>query len=824
MEKNENILEAKKMANKPSILNKIKHKANILFKIFPFVSNRPFILPYLIERDSSLNYALKNSLNNMKSKNFSSELIDKIHEFMVYKLMQALSKDSFAKYIINNLLNFNQLYYHRDYQSFSFLENYNNKYIIECIENEPIPFNMNIDLKIIKKHSPSGLILNSFIEDFFYDEIVLFYTPLKKELSSSCNKDIIFLNNLNSNNNYLKIINLICIIPVNFSYFYQYMIKTNYKYIKKLYFIYYDDNFNKIFNKIEIYLNLIEHKENIKSIYFHNTFSKAREKEIIYFKVNIIYQKIGLEYLVDNYFEKLRNNDKINTKFNSLENIEFDDEDLINNIQVFKLRYNLNEIFDPNKFKNKLIMITPEDYNNIVNLKKKEEDNLNKKLDKFWIENTKYKILFLNMKNNSPYNKNFIYFCEKFLYYNKNINIIIIDNLGDVNKDNEVYNFTKSIKKLRFPNLKCIIFEDEITLNNKGKIQKEENNEIGQMLYNFNYDIDYNEKEINFDPFGVKSFINKFFDISNFNIYEGYNDKNHLIYLNISKNITVDELYRIFYIDNKVSFLKLINENIEIKFNKDKKQLTVINRNNKEEKQLNTYKINTYHEFFYKLNKNMDLHFDNGKILSIKSKYSSENEEDEEKKDVEEEEEGEEKEKEEEIDKISNEDDLNEIGNFLNSEILTEEKEFSLLSEGILEIENISKIKNLKFNLIYRAKSDKNKIEAIIDKIGKNKYMLILIKTNKGNIFGAYAYFYDYDYYNKGEDKNLGVVFNFKKEKLFYDIEGLIWKNNQGIEIKNYFYITKPSFSLKNKIINNLMEIGETNFTCRKMEVYDVIN
>ena len=66
MEKNENILEAKKMANKPSILNKIKHKANILFKIFPFVSNRPFILPYLIERDSSLNYALKNSLNNIK--------------------------------------------------------------------------------------------------------------------------------------------------------------------------------------------------------------------------------------------------------------------------------------------------------------------------------------------------------------------------------------------------------------------------------------------------------------------------------------------------------------------------------------------------------------------------------------------------------------------------------------------------------------------------------------------------------------------------------------------------------------------------------------
>ena len=61
MEKNENILEVEKILNKPSLLNKIKHKANILFNIFPFVSNRPFILAYLIERDSSLNYALKNS-------------------------------------------------------------------------------------------------------------------------------------------------------------------------------------------------------------------------------------------------------------------------------------------------------------------------------------------------------------------------------------------------------------------------------------------------------------------------------------------------------------------------------------------------------------------------------------------------------------------------------------------------------------------------------------------------------------------------------------------------------------------------------------------
>ena len=96
-----------------------------------------------------------------------------------------------------------------------------------------------------------------------------------------------------------------------------------------------------------------------------------------------------------------------------------------------------------------------------------------------------------------------------------------------------------------------------------------------------------------FDAYEVKTFINQFFDLSNFNIYEGYNNKNHLIYLNIVKNICVDELYRIFFIENKISMLKFIKENIEIKFNKTKMELSLINKNNEKEKKLNLYKINS---------------------------------------------------------------------------------------------------------------------------------------------------------------------------------------------------------------------------------------
>ena len=218
MEKNESTLELKKNSNKPSLLSKIKHKANILFNIFPFVHKRPFILPYLIEGDSSLQNTLKKTLNNMKTKNLFPELIDKIYEFMVYKLMQAISKDYFAKYIINIVLNFNDIYYYKDTQSFSFLEDYNNKkFILKCLKNKPIPLNMNIDLEIIKKHTPKGLILNSFIEDYFFDEINLFYAPLKNDISLTKNKDLIFLKDLNYNNNINKKINLICIIVINFS-------------------------------------------------------------------------------------------------------------------------------------------------------------------------------------------------------------------------------------------------------------------------------------------------------------------------------------------------------------------------------------------------------------------------------------------------------------------------------------------------------------------------------------------------------------------------------------------------------------------------------
>jgi hypothetical protein len=81
-----------------------------------------------------------------------------------------------------------------------------------------------------------------------------------------------------------------------------------------------------------------------------------------------------LEYLVDNYFDIIKKDSKIDFHLSSLEAIDFSDDNIINDIQCFKLRYNLSKIFS-NKMIFKVIMITPEDYNNISNLSEEERKN-----------------------------------------------------------------------------------------------------------------------------------------------------------------------------------------------------------------------------------------------------------------------------------------------------------------------------------------------------------------------------------------------------------------------------------------------------------------
>ena len=52
-----------------SILNKIKHKPTILKFIFPFSDERPFIFPYIVNKDQTLKKNLKSAFISLRKDN-----------------------------------------------------------------------------------------------------------------------------------------------------------------------------------------------------------------------------------------------------------------------------------------------------------------------------------------------------------------------------------------------------------------------------------------------------------------------------------------------------------------------------------------------------------------------------------------------------------------------------------------------------------------------------------------------------------------------------------------------------------------------------------
>ena len=234
-----------------------------------------------------------------------------------------------------------------------------------------------------------------------------------------------------------------------------------------------------------------------------------------------------------------------------------------------------------------------------------------------------------------------------------------------------------------------------------------------------------------------------------------------------------------FFFENKICKLNLNNEKKEIKFNKNNNKLTLIKKKKKNKKQIKSY-INSFEEFLNKFNQKHNAKSNN---KSIKDKNGN----------------------------------INRIISI--SQVITTESQLNLLINGLSKV---IEEKNLVFNLVYEATYDKSKSNQIIDIIGKNKYMLLLVKTNKDNIFGAYTYFYDYYKYIYTNKKELGIVCNFNDEKIYNNAEGFIYKENKGIEVKDYFYILKPSFRIKNKIMYDLIEIGERYFICKIIEFYEI--
>ena len=303
-------------------------------------------------------------------------------------------------------------------------------------------------------------------------------------------------------------------------------------------------------------------KGNIKEIIFGKSFSKFIE---VNGNKSSIYQKTYLEYLVEDLLIKLKEDKELKLHLNSLIKVEFYDDNMINNINRIKLRYNFNIIFD--KAFCKLITITPKDYDNIFEINEQEQKALNNKLNSFKGEVTKYKLLYLNFENNSPYQKNFIYFSQKYL---KDIafNAIIINNLGNINFEQECYDKIKDFKKIKNPFLEQIFFEKDLLFNETYESKEDIIN-----LNKNNITEDKDNKKSN-----IKYFINSFFEFKDLLfIYEGYDICNNLIYYNIIKKITLDEIDRVFKKNNNIFIFKFVYEGIQIKYDRNNKHLFILN-------------------------------------------------------------------------------------------------------------------------------------------------------------------------------------------------------------------------------------------------------
>ena len=272
-------------------------------------------------------------------------------------------------------------------------------------------------------------------------------------------------------------------------------------------------------------------------------------------------KNISLKYLgrKENIFIHYLYEKKLYINLENLEKVEYNENKYLTLYDKFILRYKLNLIFNKKYFFN-LIIITPEDFNNIKEINEEKKKYIINKFNLFEQNNnnnTDLKIMLLDFQNNSPYQENFIYFCEKYLSNIKSVNTVLIFNIGTINEKIEC---KKNIKKplINFYLVKNIIYENKIYIN-KGEI----GNEIKEFIDLFFY-TDNLLYKIYAQHFLFYSNELKLFDII---------DKNNIIVSFEIKNLKIYFYNIIYEIYNKKELNIKQCENKDINFLNIKKTL-----------------------------------------------------------------------------------------------------------------------------------------------------------------------------------------------------------------------------------------------------------
>ena len=154
-----------------SILNKIKHKQNLIQSIFPYSYERPFIFPFIIIKDKNIKKDLGKAFNSLQKNNNIPELNIIIYKFVSYRL---LSETKITEYY-DLPLNWNRteewdigdiyILFEDEYNK-SYIEYYKNILMGNFYKKEKDK-NIHIKKTIIEYHFPKGKQLNKFIQDYF---------------------------------------------------------------------------------------------------------------------------------------------------------------------------------------------------------------------------------------------------------------------------------------------------------------------------------------------------------------------------------------------------------------------------------------------------------------------------------------------------------------------------------------------------------------------------------------------------------------------------------------------------------------------------------
>lgn len=346
---------------------------------------------------------LKTSLKNIyKSLRKNNGLSEEINDtFFRFKAYRMMQEEF---YINQNKLLLN----YRLYNPLNIPRLY--RYVIEDIFKEK---------KCDKKYFPENKSLDTYIIDYFqYHKKITLLFPF--HANKTVDQDFIddsYEDSLNLFRNFKEekiSATLICTFGWGRDFAEKIYLKMDKYFIIKNIFCFICQNYgNSFLKKMDILYSYAlkgKNKENIKKITF------------IEYQSN----KFFLEFFVNNYIDKI-----INLNMTSLEEI------IINN--------------------KKLFICLPKDFNNIKKLNNKEINLLKRRIKDL-------NILYIDFQNESPYQENFIYFCNNYLSMNiDKIENVFIYNIGEKNYDPNCYYLIKNENlEINCKNLEKIIYEKKI--------------------------------------------------------------------------------------------------------------------------------------------------------------------------------------------------------------------------------------------------------------------------------------------------------------------------------------------------------------------------